>query len=60
MQQIEYFGIGVKALRKFVADHQEISIHYGNRWRIIRDKMEDYLVRVGFGEEGTKRKEERN
>ena len=24
----EYFGIGVKVLRKFAADHQEISIRY--------------------------------
>ena len=51
----EYFGIGEKVLRKFAVDHQEISIRYGNRWRIIREKMEDYLVRVGLGEEGTKR-----
>ena len=51
----EYFGIGEKVLRKFAADHQEISIRYGNRWRIIREKMEDYLVRTGLGEEGTKR-----
>ena len=51
----EYFGIGEKVLRKFAANHQEISIRYGNRWRIIREKMEDYLERVGFGEEGTKR-----
>ena len=51
----EYFGRGEKVLRKFAVDHQEISIRYGNRWRIIREKMEDYLVRVGFGEEGMKR-----
>ena len=51
----EYFGMGEKVLRKFAVDHQEISIRYGNRWRIIREKMEDYLVRVGFGEEGMKR-----
>ena len=51
----EYFGIAEKVLRKFAANHQEISIRYGNRWRIIREKMEDYLVRVGLGEEGTKR-----
>ena len=37
----EYFGIGEKVLRKFAVDHQEISIRYGNRWRIIREKMED-------------------
>ena len=51
----EYFGIGEKVLRKFAVDHQEISIRYGNRWRIIREKMEDYLVRFGLGEEGMKR-----
>ena len=51
----EYFGMGEKVLRKFAVDHQEISIRYGNRWRIIREKMEDYLARVGLGEEGTKR-----
>ena len=34
----EYFGIGAKVLRKLAADHQEISIRYGNRWRIIRKK----------------------
>ena len=34
----EYFGIGEKVLRKFAVDHQEISIRYGNRWRIIRKK----------------------
>ena len=48
----EYFGIGEKVLRKFAADHQEISIRYGNRWRIIRGKMEDYLVRVDLSETG--------
>ncbi len=51
----EYFGIGEKVLRKFAVDHQEISICYGKRWRVIREKMEDYLVRVGLGEEGKKR-----
>ena len=51
----EYFGIGEKVLRKFAVDHQEISIRYGNRWRIIREKMEDYLVRVGLGEKCGKR-----
>ena len=51
----EYFGMGEKVLRKFAADHQEVSIRYGKRWRIIRQKMEDYLARVGLGEEGTKR-----
>ena len=25
----EYFGMGTKVLRKFVADHQEVSIRYG-------------------------------
>ena len=51
----EYFGIGVKALRRLAAEHQEISIRYGNRWRIIREKTEDYLARFGLGEEDTKR-----
>ena len=51
----EYFGMGVKVLRKFAADHQEVSIRYGKRWRILREKMEDYLTRFGLGEEGTKR-----
>ena len=51
----EYFGIGVKVLRKFAADHQEISIRYGNRWRIIREKMENYLASVDLGKECRKR-----
>ena len=51
----EYFGIGEKVLSKFAVDHQEISIRYGNRWRIIREKMEDYLARVGLGEKCGKR-----
>ena len=51
----EYFGMGTKVLRKFAADHQEVSIRYGKRWKIIREKMEDYVARVGLGEEGTKR-----
>ena len=34
----EYFGMGTKVLRKFAADHQEVSIRYGKRWRIIREK----------------------
>ena len=54
----EYFGMGVKVLRKFAADHQEVSIRYGKRWRIIREKMEDYLARVGLGEKCGKRKYE--
>jgi len=41
----EYFGIGEKVLRIFAADHQEISIRYGNRWRIIRAKTEFYSRR---------------
>ena len=53
--EYEYFGMGTKVLRKFAADHQEVSIRYGKRWRIIREKMEDYVARVGLGEEGTKR-----
>ena len=31
----EYFGMGTKVLRKFAADHQEVSIRYGKRWRIM-------------------------
>ena len=50
----EYFGMGKRRLRRLAADHQEISIRYGNRRMIIREKMEDYLARVGL-EEGTKR-----
>ena len=48
----EYFDIGEKVLRKFAADYQEISILYGNRWRIIRAKMEDYPARVDLSETG--------
>ena len=51
----EYFGMGTKVLRKFATDHQEVSIRYGKRRRIIREKMADYVARVGLGEEGTKR-----
>ena len=52
----EYFGIGAKVLRKLAADHQEISIRYGNRWRIIREKMEHYLASFDHGKECGKRK----
>ncbi len=40
----EYFGMGTKVLRKFAADHQEVSIRYGKRWRIIREKYQIYRL----------------
>ena len=35
----EYFGMGTKVLRKFAADHQEVSIRYGKRWRIMWQEL---------------------
>ena len=45
----EYFGIGRKIVRRFVAEHPELAIHNGNRWLIFREEMENYLKRYGLG-----------
>ena len=45
----EYFGIGRKIVRRFVAEHPELAIHNGNRWLIFREEMENHLKHYGLG-----------
>ena len=41
-----YFGIGVKNLRRMAETHQGgFSVYMGNRYLIIRPRLESYLLR---------------
>lgn len=41
----EYFGIGVKKMRRLAEDHtSSFSVYCGNRYLIIRTKFEEFLL----------------
>ena len=41
----EYFGIGIKKMRRMAEDHSdEFALYMGNRYMIIRHKFEEYLI----------------
>lgn len=40
----EYFGIGIKRMRRLAEDHTDtFSVMCGNRYLIIRKRFEDFL-----------------
>ena len=54
----QYFGLGYKWMRKFAEGHPDVAIMRGNKWLIIRVKMEEYLVNLPVNEKGEKRLED--
>ncbi len=41
----QYFGIGTKAMRRIAEDHKgHFSVIHGNRYMIIRPKMEEFIL----------------
>jgi hypothetical protein len=45
-------------MRKFAEGHPEVAIMRGNKWLILRVKMEEYLVNLPVNEKGEKRLED--
>lgn len=42
----EYFGIGIKKMRRIAEDHLGyLSVYNGNRHLVIRSRMEKYLIK---------------
>ena len=52
VESAEYFSIGVKQVRKLLQEHPEISIHYGNRWMLIREEAERFFANLPVNNEG--------
>lgn len=48
----EYFSIGVKRLREFARSHPYLVIFHGNKYLILREKMEEYLASFPQGKNG--------
>jgi excisionase family DNA binding protein len=43
----EYFGIGVKRMRRLAEDNLgDFAVYSGNRYLILRERFEDYLRRA--------------
>ena len=43
----EYFGIGVKKMRRLAEDNLgDFAVYNGNRYLVLREKFEDYLQRA--------------
>jgi excisionase family DNA binding protein len=41
-----YYGIGIKRLRKLAEEHRDsFGLKCGNRFLIIREKFEEYLLK---------------
>ena len=40
----EYFSIGVRRLREFAGSHPDLVIFHGNKYLILREKMEEYIA----------------
>lgn len=49
----EYFSIGVKKLRVFAGSHPDLVIFHGNKYLILREKMEEYLASFPQGKNGS-------
>ena len=58
LEASQYFGLGAKWLRRFAEGHPEIAMMHGDKWRILRVKMEEYLVNLPANEKGEKQLED--
>lgn len=44
----EYFNIGIKKMRRLAEDNEgEFAIYMGNRYLVIRERFETYIVNLG-------------
>lgn len=49
----EYFNIGIKKMRRLAGDNEgEFAIYMGNRYLVIRERFEQYIVNLSRGGEG--------
>lgn len=48
----DYFGIGIKLMRRLAENHlSEFAIYLGNRYLIVRPRFEEYVIEfMGTGE----------
>ena len=46
----EYFGFGIKWMRRFCENHPEIAIRHGASWRVVRLLMEEYIKTAPINE----------
>ena len=43
----EYFNIGIKKMRRLAEDNEgEFAIYMGNRYLVIRERFENYIVNL--------------
>ena len=48
----EYFNIGIKKMRRLAEDNEgEFAIYMGNRYLVIRERFEQYIVNLSRGGE---------
>lgn len=48
----EYFNIGIKKMRRLAEDNEgEFAIYIGNRYLVIRERFENYIVNLSCGGE---------
>ena len=48
----EYFNIGIKKMRRLAEDNEgEFAIYMGNRYLVIRERFENYIVNLSCGGE---------
>lgn len=48
----EYFNIGIKKMRRLAEDNEgEFAIYVGNRYLVIRECFEQYIVNLSRGGE---------
>ena len=48
----EYFNIGIKKMRRLAEDNEgEFAIYMGNRYLVIRERFETYIVNLSCGGE---------
>ena len=51
----EYFNIGIKKMRRLAEDNEgEFAIYMGNRYLVIRERFETYIVNLSCGGEDEK------
>ena len=49
----EYFNIGIKNMRRLAEEHLDsFAIVFGNRFLILREKLEEYVVSCLMTEDG--------
>ena len=48
----EYFNVGIKKMRRLAEDNEgEFAIYMGNRYLVIRERFEQYIVNLSRGGE---------